>query len=660
MASETVPAAAPGPNDPAPTAPAPTGLAGFLAPIQPARPVAAAFNLDPAATGVAGQETAGSGASSAAYHTPDNSPQSPSAGRNSGGSTGSKEGVFKTILRAAAERWRRGADIHVKRLEMQKARYQAAQVKETRQVVVNRSPGSTSGGGSGSGAGGKQTGSKTNSSGSGLGQKNSSGSGRPGSGSGNGGGRGTGSGGNGSTNSADGSGSKGGGADGRGSSGAGKTPGQGSGGANSGAKKPNIGTGTGAGAGGKDSGTGGRSGSGGSGKDSKGASSGNTGSAGGRGSDGKQGKDGQPGKATNSSSGKTAADDPRNDRPWKDRTGPGKTTDDKPADGNAKNGGTKSTTDTPKTTTGTDPKPAEGTGPKTPADTRKPVDLSKKPGTTPDTTSTGKTSQDHKKPSTPTTPDSPTKPTAAPRPGNGDSGDNGAGKPLDVQASREAGYRDGTRAGRVVAHAGAYRDGVRDGYRDTQQAADRQRGRLDKAHNDRKQQRHDQTKGADVTAKTSADHHPRPVPVQEVTATHVTFGGGQTRTRGEVRTLKQYERRLEEKALGMHRIADATKKLQAHAEDQAKEATKLLEQAKAIKGGEKVTAILGRLVEKATNQARLAQALNQRAARAAENTTVVLANTQTRYGPIYKAVVDSPETKPAELRFYRDGGTSNG
>ncbi|MFD9249493.1 hypothetical protein [Streptomyces bottropensis] len=481
------------------------------------------------------------------------------------------------------------------------------------------------------GAGGKQTGSKTNSSGSGLGsQKNSSG-GRGGAGDGGKSpGSGAGSGGKGSPGSASGLGSKGGGAGGRGPSGGGKAPGQGAGGLSSGAKPPHSGAGP---KNSKDSGSsGGGSGSGGAGKDSKkdskSGSSGNSGSAGGRGSDGKPGKDGQPGKGTGAS-GKAGSDDSRNERPWRNRPAADKKDDKSTGDGSAKNAPA-------------DTKAAKTDAPKTagaPGDTAKPVDLSKKPDAT-----DKKPTQDPKQPGTPASPNSQPSP----------------GKPLDVQPSRETGYRDGTRASRVIAHMGAYRDGYRDGYRDTQEAADRQRDRLDKAHDDRKQQCDTETKGADVSAKTSADHHPQPLPVQQVTATHVAFGGGPPRTRGEVRTLKQYERRLEEKADSMHRIADATKKLQAHAEDQAKEATQLLEQAKAIKGGEKVISVLSRLVDKATNQARLAGNLQQRAVRAAENTTVVLVNTQTRYGPIYKAVVDSPETKPAELRFYRDGGTSNG
>ncbi|MFM9780454.1 hypothetical protein [Streptomyces scabiei] len=666
MASDTAPAAASGPNDPAPTPHTPTGLAGVLAPVQPARQAPAAFILDPAGAGAPlAQEAAGSGASSAAYHAPDTGAGNTGGSRPSTNSAASKEGVFKTILRAAAERWRRGADIHVKRLEMQKARYQAAQVKETRQVVVNRSPGNTSGGGSGSASGGKSGAGKGNSSGSGSGaQKNSSGGGTKGSGNG---GRGTVPGG-GSTGSAGGPGSKGTGSGsgtgsgGHGTSGGGKAPasggkapGAGPAGKPSGPKQSHAGHGQ------KDSGTGGPSNEGGPGKDRKPSSAENTGSAGGRGSDGKQGKDGQPGKSTGSSE-KTAGEKPNSDRPWKDRTAAGQTNDKKTRDGGSSKGGTPEPAIPAK---GTDPKQSDPKTNDTKAGTSKagaakpgegaagspPADPSKKPVTA----DAGKTGQDPAKPGTPTSP------TAAPKktpsaPGNG----NGKGKPLDVRASREAGYRDGVRTGRVIAHMGAYRDGVRDGYSDTHEAADRQRQHLDQAHDTRKQQRHTDTKGPEVSAKTSADHHPQPVPVHQVTATHVTFGDGQSRTRGEVRTLKQYERRLEEKADGMHRIADATKKLQAHAEEQAKTATGLLEQAKAIKGGEKVTSVLSRLVDKATNQARLAGNLQQRALRAAENTTVILANTQTRYGSIYKAVVDSPETKPAELRFYRDGGTSNG
>jgi hypothetical protein len=34
-------------------------------------------------------------------------------------------------------------------------------------------------------------------------------------------------------------------------------------------------------------------------------------------------------------------------------------------------------------------------------------------------------------------------------------------------------------------------------------------------------------------------------------------------------------------------------------------------------------------------------------------------NTEGRYGGIYKAVVDSPETSPAEMKYYREMGYAN-
>lgn len=74
---------------------------------------------------------------------------------------------------------------------------------------------------------------------------------------------------------------------------------------------------------------------------------------------------------------------------------------------------------------------------------------------------------------------------------------------------------------------------------------------------------------------------------------------------------------------------------------------------KNVEGGDKLVGSLNRLHESATVQGRKAQELHRRVARAAENTRVVLANVETRYGSIYKAVCDSDLTKPAELAWYR-------
>ncbi|MFJ5294567.1 hypothetical protein [Streptomyces sp. NPDC088348] len=230
------------------------------------------------------------------------------------------------------------------------------------------------------------------------------------------------------------------------------------------------------------------------------------------------------------------------------------------------------------------------------------------------------------------------------------------GKPFSTRESRETGYRDGTRAAKAVAHAKAYRDGVKDGYTDTTEAADREKARLDKAHKERKALK---DKEQPVSGSSADFHKPEPIQVTGVTDTHVLLGDGASKgslTRGEVRSLKGFERRLTERSASMTKAAEDTKGLKAHADDQAAKITKLLEQAKSVKGGEKLTGKLTKLEESAKTQAGKAEEIHKRAIRAADACRTVLANAETRYGGMYKAVVDSDETAPAELSFYQDLG----
>lgn len=162
-----------------------------------------------------------------------------------------------------------------------------------------------------------------------------------------------------------------------------------------------------------------------------------------------------------------------------------------------------------------------------------------------------------------------------------------------------------------------------------------------------------------VNAGSSADYHQpepvKPIEVRGVTGSHVLLGDGagkDSMSRGEVRSLKSFERRLAAKSTTMQKVAEDTKGLKAHAEEQANKATRLLEAAKAVKGGEKLAASLAKLQEAAQVQSGKAEEIHQRAVRAADACRTVLANVETRYGGMYKAVVDSPETSPAETLFY--------
>jgi len=151
----------------------------------------------------------------------------------------------------------------------------------------------------------------------------------------------------------------------------------------------------------------------------------------------------------------------------------------------------------------------------------------------------------------------------------------------------------------------------------------------------------------------------KPLLVKDIDANTLTLGigGNGSISRKELRNFKQYETKLETKETVLLKISEACKQMEKQAEDEAKQCQDLAEQAKGVKGGEKLVGQLNKLAEAAKNQAAEAGELAAQAQRASEMCKVVLTNIQTRYAPLYKAVVDSDETKPAELRFYSDRGS---
>jgi hypothetical protein len=605
MASDTVPAAVPGPGDPADTPQASPqtnqarGFAGLLSAVDPAR---SAFDLNPT-LGTPAQDTTKteSAGSSADYHNTEN-PQENSTKNSSSTNARQERGVIRAWLLAGAERWRKGGDARLKALDIKKARAAAFQVKEAR--TVNRSEkivgGSTNTGTNNQSNAGKTLDNKASKKDSSSGPKNSSDRAKngPAGRSGNSGaaGSGGGAGGRGTTNGP--SGSK----TGAGTSGGRSTDTKGAGSpgpSKTDNAKPD-----------KDP------------KGPKGPTASGGGSKGGEG-----GKPGPKGPAGRSGKDGNAGDGASND---KTKPGAG------PSAGNSK-----------KTAAGDD--------------ASKKTDLEKKDGK-----KDGKTDPAKQAPSKgPENPDKSrtdlTKTDRTKTPGTG--------KRLNVQPSREAGYRDGTRAATVAAHVSAWRDGTKDGWADTQQAATREKHRLDKAHQQRKQERE---KDQPVTGASSADYHPAPaqtapqtgtqphaapVEVTGIDATHIQLGDGAARThisRGEVRSLRKFQQTLQNKTNTMTRVADATRTLEAHANEQVRKVTTLLEQAKAVKGGDKLVTALTKLEDAAKVQAGHAAEIHKRAVRAAEACKALHANTETRYGGIYKAVVDSPLTAPAEMMFYKE------
>jgi hypothetical protein len=672
MAGETAPAAVPDPQAAPASTPTPRGglVSSLLAPIEPARPTPVAFDLNPATAGPDSTTLPNTAAaSSAAYHDDPNTPQDESPRTNSNSSRAEKS-VIRAWLLAGAARWAKGGGTRNKRLDLRKARAQA--VKEVRQVSVNR----TSGGGilpkssgNSSGAAGKGLGSKGNSGGSGAGKgpknstSNGAGSGTGGGGSAQRSGRGPGKdspGGSGGRSSAGPARTGGGRSDSSGRSGG--SGDFGAGGKHNGAQSPKPSNTS-----GKQDKPRGHTSSGSAGSSGTHKSPSTPGTAGsGTGKTSPSPKNG-PGAAKESATCGTASgiDRPQNPKTPQNPKGgnndkTSKTGKDIPSSGGhqpaptgktspagTKDGSQDKTTrpaaDGEKTNDPASPgnPPAKDTTPpsgKTPAPVQphKAKDDKAKDGKQDtDSQPDGKT-KDGKKPATPAKHDC-----------------------FSTQASREAGYRDGTRVGKVIAHAQAYRDGVHDGYSDVKETASREKAHLDAAHQQQRKHTHDSSKEQQVTAGSSADYHqPQPIPVTGVTATHVHLGGTAARTsmtRGEVRSLKAYERRLEEKEHLAWQTAEKTKHLHEHAKMQALACEKILEQGRSVKGGDKLIAKLARLHEQAQTQAAKAEEIHKRALRAADACNSALSNARTRYDGIYQAVVDSDETAPAEMAFYRDG-----
>lgn len=265
--------------------------------------------------------------------------------------------------------------------------------------------------------------------------------------------------------------------------------------------------------------------------------------------------------------------------------------------------------------------------------------------------------------------------------GGKDGKDGGSGSGADksttesrspLQRSRETGHGDGTAVRNAFDHVKAYAKGAKDGYQDTKAKNSKEHARLDKAHAQRNATK-DAPKGTTVTGpggRTLVIAPPdegddgvstdvQPLQVQEIDANALTLGAGGAQgqvSRKELRNFKQYERKLEAKVTHLVKIADACKALQRAAEDEAKDCQQLADQGKAVEGGEKLAAKLTKLADQAKAQAAEAAELHRRSRRAVDMCKTVLTNIGTRYAPLYKAVVDSDETKPAELRFYTDKG----
>lgn len=244
-------------------------------------------------------------------------------------------------------------------------------------------------------------------------------------------------------------------------------------------------------------------------------------------------------------------------------------------------------------------------------------------------------------------------------------------EPLRTRSSREAGYRDGQRAAGVVGHVQAWRDGTRDGW-DVRQAEDQdERKRMDtaKARNAVRPQAPTEPQMTPATGSTAdlrkqqaaqaAARAAAPVPAQVTAvgenAIQFTADGAQhSMSRGEVRTLKAFERRIADKRTALGRAAEISRGTRATATDQAVRAQNLAETAKDVEGGDGLLRALTRLAEQAAQLRARAEEIEKRAGKGAEALAALAANAETRHGGIYKAVADSPLTAPAERDFYQD------
>lgn len=237
-----------------------------------------------------------------------------------------------------------------------------------------------------------------------------------------------------------------------------------------------------------------------------------------------------------------------------------------------------------------------------------------------------------------------------------------------TQSSREAGYHDGTRAAKVTNHVKAYRDGVQDGYADGTAEYEQEKRRMDdaKARNAVKptgQAKPDMQPASGSTVDLAKKEAPAdaipaaPVQLTGISESTVSFdadGASHTLSRGEVRTLRGFERRIAAKAPVLQRVAEGSKTARKRTTEHATRAQQLAEAAKTVKGGDRLVAKLQRLAEQTQALRARTEEVEKRANRGAEAVIVLVANANTRHGGIYKAVVDSPLTSPAEREFYQD------
>ncbi|MFF8250045.1 hypothetical protein [Streptomyces griseus] len=135
----------------------------------------------------------------------------------------------------------------------------------------------------------------------------------------------------------------------------------------------------------------------------------------------------------------------------------------------------------------------------------------------------------------------------------------------------------------------------------------------------------------------------------------VALSNGRVMPTGEVQSLRKFTRFLAGREQETQQIADGCKQAQAVSANRVNEIQHLIEACRdpKIKAGKNLIASLQKLHEATTAQAKEAEKLAGNAVRAIEALRTLNQNTEVRHGGVYRAVVDSDETTPAERAFYQ-------
>ncbi|MFE4398727.1 hypothetical protein ACFRPV_33340 [Kitasatospora sp. NPDC056808] len=149
-----------------------------------------------------------------------------------------------------------------------------------------------------------------------------------------------------------------------------------------------------------------------------------------------------------------------------------------------------------------------------------------------------------------------------------------------------------------------------------------------------------------------------PAAVRDVSATGVEYqvdgDGVRVKSRLEIRNLKSFMRAMAGKRALLAGYDDNSKKIKAEAERLANDVLCLREAAKEIRAGARLVAVLDKLHESAKTTSAKAVDMHQSLTRGTEAIQALITNSDVRHGIIFRAVVDSDLTEPAEREFYRD------